>query len=123
MRIVDTSAWIEWLVNGRNFDAIAKQLPSEQEWVVPTIVQMELRKWALWEVGTVKAREYIAFSNQRQIVPLDTMIAVRAAKLSRDKSLATRDAIIYTTAIALKADLLTCDAHFKDLPGVIYIEK
>lgn len=83
----------------------------------------QLHKWALKEVGLVQAEEYIAFTNQCQIVPLDSMIAVRAAKLSSDKNLAATDAIIYSKAFVLKADLLACDAHFKDLPGVIYIEK
>ena len=37
--------------------------------------------------------------------------------------LATADAIIYATAEHHDADILTCDAHFKDLDRVIYIDK
>ena len=33
------------------------------------------------------------------------------------------DAIIYATAVAAGADLLTCDAHFAKLPRVIYVAK
>ncbi len=33
---------------------------------------------------------------------------------------ATADAIIYATAQESNAELLTCDAHFEGLPGVIY---
>jgi predicted nucleic acid-binding protein len=33
------------------------------------------------------------------------------------------DAIIYATAILHAADLLTCDAHFASLPGVVYLAK
>lgn len=123
MRVVDTSAWIEWLVAGPKFYDISRELPSEKNWVVPTIVQMELRKWALRELGAAKSREVIAFSNQCQVVPLDTMIAIKAARISKDKKLAVADAIIYTTALTLNADLLTCDSHFKDLTGVVYFEK
>ena len=33
------------------------------------------------------------------------------------------DAIIYATALAMGADLLTCDAHFAKLPRVVYLAK
>jgi len=33
------------------------------------------------------------------------------------------DAVIYATAIEHNADVLTCDAHFADLPGVVYFPK
>ncbi|MFT3975091.1 MAG: PIN domain-containing protein [Amaricoccus sp.] len=37
--------------------------------------------------------------------------------------LATADAIIFATARARNATLVTCDAHFDGLPGVTLIEK
>ncbi len=37
--------------------------------------------------------------------------------------LAMADAIIYATAIDSGADLLTCDAHFAELPRVVYQAK
>ena len=33
------------------------------------------------------------------------------------------DAIIFATANAMRADLLTCDAHFAKLPRVVYVPK
>ncbi len=36
---------------------------------------------------------------------------------------ATADAIVYATALAHGAELLTCDAHFEGLANVIYIRK
>ena len=38
-------------------------------------------------------------------------------------NLATADAIIYATALEHGADVLTCDAHFRDLPRVLYVAK
>ncbi|PPQ26313.1 PIN domain-containing protein [Rhodopila globiformis] len=35
----------------------------------------------------------------------------------------TADAIVYATARAYEADLLTCDRHFENLPGVWYRPK
>jgi len=57
------------------------------------------------------------------LVSLDTHIAVRAAGFARTHQLAMADAVIYATAIEHNADVLTCDAHFADLPGVVYFPK
>jgi predicted nucleic acid-binding protein len=46
---------------------------------------------------------------------------VGAAQVSLDHKLAMGDAIIYTAALRLKADLVTADHHFENLPGVILI--
>ena len=54
---------------------------------------------------------------------LDTRLALAAAEISSRHKLATAVSIIYATAIAKGADVLTCDAHFKVLADVRYIEK
>ncbi|CAM5391449.1 PIN domain-containing protein [Rhodanobacter lindaniclasticus] len=45
------------------------------------------------------------------------------ADLHRQHKLATADAIVYATALEHDADLLTCDAHFEKLPGVVFFRK
>jgi predicted nucleic acid-binding protein len=57
------------------------------------------------------------------VAPLDTRIALHAADLHRQYKLATADAVVYATAIEYGADLLTCDAHFEKLPGVLLFRK
>ena len=57
------------------------------------------------------------------MVPLNTSIARMAAELHRQHKLATADAIVYATARARGAELLTCDAHFASLPGVLWFKK
>lgn len=54
------------------------------------------------------------------VAPLDTRIALHAADLHRQYKLATADAVVYATAREFDAELLTCDAHFENLPGVIF---
>jgi len=54
---------------------------------------------------------------------LTTDIATKAAGYAGAYKLAMADAIIYATARDLEADLLTCDAHFLQLPGVAYFPK
>ncbi len=123
MRVVDTSAWIEWLMDTAVAEAIAPALPRRANWIVPTIVQHELAKWVRREVSAEKADEVVGLSQKCIVVPLTTEIALAAADLALEHKLPTADAIIYATARAHRADVLTCDAHFKDLAGVTYIEK
>lgn len=123
MRLVDTSAWIEWFVDSPLANRLAGEMPAANECLVPTIVQHELRKWFLRERGEEMADRVIAYTELCAVAPRDTSLALAAADAAREHQLATADAIIYTTALARGADLLTCDAHFSDLPGVILFSK
>ena len=123
MILVDTSAWIEWLIGSPTGEKLSGQLPEQAEWLVPTMVQLELAKWLTREVGEDKADQVIAFTQVCHVVPLDTEIALAAADACREHKLATADAIIFATARAQGAMLLTCDAQFEGLPGVTLIEK
>jgi predicted nucleic acid-binding protein len=123
MILVDTSAWIEWLIGSPTGEKLAEHLPEQADWLVPTMVQLELAKWLTREVGEDKADQVIAFTQVCQVVPLDTEIALAAAEACRAHKLATADAIVWATARSRSAALLTCDTHFKDLPGVTLVEK
>ncbi|MGC8537264.1 MAG: type II toxin-antitoxin system VapC family toxin [Rhizomicrobium sp.] len=98
-------------------------MPVRDEWLVPTIVQLELAKWLTRELGEEKTDQVVAFTQMCAVAPLDTKIALAAAEICRTHKLATADAIIYATALEHEADLVTCDAHFDGLPGVTFISK
>jgi predicted nucleic acid-binding protein len=123
MVLVDTSAWIEWLIGSPTGEQLSERLPQQSDWLVPTMVQLELAKWLTREVGEDKADQVIAFTQVCQVVSLDTEIALAAADACRMHKLATADAIILATAQARGATLLTCDAHFEGLPGVDFMPK
>lgn len=123
MVLVDTSAWIEWLIGSPTGEQLSERLPQQSDWLVPTMVQLELAKWLTREVGEDKADQVIAFTQVCQVVSLDTEIALAAADACRMHKLATADAIILATAQARGATLLTCNAHFEGLPGVDFMPK
>jgi predicted nucleic acid-binding protein len=123
MRVVDTSAWIEWLRDSELGRKVDPEIPVQEDWIVPTIVQHELARWLARRVSEEAAGSVIAFSNECMVTPLDTTLALRAAELANAHALAMADAIIYATAMEAGADLLTCDAHFAELPGVVYFAK
>ena len=123
MLVVDTSVWIEWLLGSALGKRLGKQFPDKAQCIVPTLVQLELSKWLVRELGEDRADQVIAYTQKCVVVPLDTRIALLAAEYHRQYRLATTDAIIYATAQETGAGLLTCDAHFEKLPGVAYFRK
>lgn len=123
LRVVDTSAWVEWLAGSATGRKLVKLLPARERCVVPTMVQLELSKWLLREAGEESADQVIAYTQKCVVVPLDTTLALLAAEMHREHKLATADAIVYATARHLNADLLTCDSHFEGLPDVTLVAK
>ena len=123
LRVVDTSAWIEWLTESALGKKLGRQFPDKPQCMVPTIVQLELSKWLVRELGEDQADQVIAYTQKCAVVPLDTAIALLAADLHREHKLATADAIVYATARHAGVELLTCDAHFEGLPDVLLFPK
>ena len=123
MRVVDTSIWIEWLTDSPLQQFLAGKFPEPEKCVVPTIVQLELNKWLTRELGEAEADQVVAYTQNCVVAVLDTKIALLAADLHRQYKLATADAVVYATALAYSANLLTCDAHFEGLPQVEFIPK
>lgn len=123
MRVIDTSAWIEWLIDSPLRKKLAKEIPAKSECIVPTIVQLELTKWLAREVGDDQADQMIAYTQKCIVAPLDTRTALRAAEMCPRHKLATADAVVYATAVENGAELLTCDAHFEGLPSVVFVRK
>ena len=123
MRVVDSSAWVEWLTKSVAGSRLAAEIPPRDQCIVPTIVQLELSKWLARERDDEAVDGFIAYTARCIVVPLDTVLARRAAEISAALKLATADAIIYATAERHNADILTCDAHFKGLERVVYIDK
>lgn len=122
MRLVDTSAWIEFLAGTPTGSRLGPAMPLVEDWLVPTMVQLELMKW-LVRYRADQLDPTIALSRTCVVAPMTMRIALVAGQICVTHKLATADAVIYATAQEYGAELLTCDAHFRDLPGVILVEK
>ena len=80
-------------------------------------------KWVARNQGDQLALGAIAITEQANIIPLSTPIALSAADFSAKYKLSFADAVIYVTAGFLPAILITSDDHFKGLPEVTYFAK
>lgn len=102
---------------------LATEIPDKTRCIVPTIGQLELVKWLPRELDENHADQMIAYTQKCLVAPLDTRTALHVAELHRRYRLASADAIVYATAQEYGAELLTCDAHFEKLPGVVFVPK
>ncbi len=123
MILVDTCGWIEWLINGQLSNQYEPYFSQIDSMIMPTSVQFELYKWVARKKGVQQALEVIGLTEQAEVIPLSTAIALSAADFSAEHKLSFADAIIYATAHFHSAELITSDEHFKGLPEVIYYDK
>lgn len=91
--------------------------------LVPPIVEYEVHRWALREVGEEKANEYAAAMSRHEPVPLTAGLARRAAELGHRHKLAACDALVYAAAEARGVVLVTADPDLQGLPAVEFHEK
>ena len=122
-KVIDTSAWIEWLIGSPRGSSLRRILLDRENCIVPTIVQLELSKWLVRERGEDESDQVIAYTNKCRVISLDTTLALLASDLHREHKLATADAIVYATAMHTSAELITFDAHFRGLPQVVHHAK
>ena len=123
MVLVDTCGWIEWLTDGPLADAFRPHLAQTDALLVPTLIQYELAKWITRERDETLALEVIGLTHQSRVVALDTSLALGAAAVAAEHRLAMADAVIYATARAHGATVVTSDARFEHLSGVAYLRQ
>lgn len=120
MVLVDTCGWIEWLIEGKLYNAFAKYLNTPEEIIVPAIVQFELYRWVCRERDETIALNVVGVTERGNVLSIDTHLALTAADFAAQYKLAMADAMVYACAQLHHASLVTCDHHFQKLPGVIY---
>ena len=123
MNVVDSSGWLEYLADGPNAEFFKAPIRDEAQLIIPTICLYEVIKVTLSREGKDKAIRVAGNMSFGKIVDLDRETALAAAQLSQQQKLAMADSLILATAQAYEATLWTQDEHFKDIPGVKFVEK
>jgi predicted nucleic acid-binding protein len=119
--VVDSSGWIEFLGDGPLANRFAPYFEWEECLVVPAIVLYEVYKKLLSSGTSGAADRFLSAALRTRVVPFDDRLALLAARISLDHRLAMADAMIYATAMAAGAHLVTADAHFQGLPEATVI--
>ncbi len=123
MILVDSSGWIEFFTAGANAGRYGRYLKRPSEIVTPTIVLYEVYKLVKRERTEEEALLAVAQIQKTRLVPLSESLALVAADVSLEFRLAMAGAIVYATALAEGAELVTGDRDLRGLPGVTYVPK
>jgi toxin FitB len=123
LNVVDSSGWLEYVVDGPDAEFFAEPIEDSENLIVPSLSILEVFKWVLRERGENDALQTVALMQQGQVVDLDVSIATRAAKVGLDRKLPLADSVMLATAQVFNATLWTQDADFDGIPGVNYRPK
>lgn len=121
MIIVDSCGWLEWFTNGMLADKYEKYLADQENMMMPAIILFEVYKVLKREAGEEKALIAVGYMKNSTIIPLDETLALAAADIAVQETLAMADAIVVATARAHSCKIITSDSDLKDQPGVIYL--
>ena len=123
MNVVDSSAWLEYFAAGPRAGRFAAVIESPDELLVPSIVLLEVTRRVMQQRGEDAALQAAALLHQGEVIPLDSNLALAAAKLGLENKLPLADSIVFATAQQFDATLWTMDADFEGLPNVRYVAK
>ena len=123
MNVVDSSAWLEYFVDGPNAAVFAKPIETTRSLLVPSLSLFEVFKRVSQQRSEDEALRAIAVMEQGRIVDLDRATALEAARLSIHHGIAMADSVMLATALRNRATLWTQDSDFDGLPGARYYAK
>ena len=123
MNVVDSSGWVEYLIEAVNADFFAPPILDSSRLIVPSISVYEVFKILLRTYNEDTALYLVRTMYRGQIVPLNAELGIAAARLSLQLRLPMADSIILATAQAYDATLWTQDVDFEDIEGVRYVRK
>ena len=121
--LVDSSGWIEYLSDGDNAGIYAEPLTDVDNLIVPSVCIYEVFQVTLRRRSKKDALHVAALMTRGREIPLTSSIALEAATLAHERSLAMADGIILATAQLTGATLWTQDSDFEGIPHVRYISK
>jgi predicted nucleic acid-binding protein len=119
--VIDSSGWLEYITKDTKAEAFLPYFTGGHSIVIPALVLYEVRKVLLLRSTSILVEWFASEAMRHEIVDVNKDIAFDAAALSVQTHLPMADAIIYTTALRSRAELLTSDSHFSDMPGVIVV--
>ena len=121
--MVDSSAWLAYFADEPTADFFAQAIEDEELLIVPAVCIYEVFKVIVREKGEDEAFIAVAAMQLGKVVDMDADLAIEAAAIGLEESLALADSITYTIAQKYSATLWTQDAHFSQKVGVQYVPK
>jgi toxin FitB len=122
VNIIDSSGWLEVLVDGPHRATIV-QVIEAGELIVPAITIFEVARRVRITQSAVDAARVESHMRRYAVVELTADRASAAAAVSVQYKLPMADSIIYAAALEMNATVWTLDADFEGLAQVKYLRK
>jgi predicted nucleic acid-binding protein len=123
--VVDSFAWVEYL-RGTRLGRQVDRLVGSRRCATPTIALAELAdKYARERIPSLRM-DLDEIESRSLLVTLDRSIAEAAGAVKAEarrtiSDFPLSDGIVYATARAMGADVLTGDPHFRGMRGVVFL--
>jgi toxin FitB len=120
-KLIDSSVWVEYLVEGRYHELIEEDQGS---FLLSTLSIFEIKKRLMKKVKSIlEINKGINFVKQKSIIiPITEEIAEKAVKISVENKMPMADSLIYQTALENDASVITLDNHFRELKNAEVLE-
>ncbi|MBV5297411.1 MAG: type II toxin-antitoxin system VapC family toxin [Rhodoferax sp.] len=123
MNLVDSSGWIEYLMDTDRADLFAAAIEDRHHLLVPTIALFEVHKVLSRSLPEALVKQCLDVMRLGRVLDLTDARAVAAARAARQHRLALADAAMYSMARELDARFWTQDIDYQGLPGVNFFPK
>ncbi len=123
MNVVDSSGWIEYLLDTDRADLFAAPIEQRNTLFVPVIALFEVHKVLSRKVPPEAVAQCLDVMRLGRVLEITDRRAVAAAQVAAAHCLAMADAMMYSLAQEIGATFWTQDIDYQGLPGVNYFAK
>ena len=123
MNVVDSSGWIEYLLDTPRADLFAQVIEDRAQLLVPVVALYEVHKILSRQVPAPVVAAALNVMRLGRVLDLTDARVIAASTAARAYSLYMADAAMYSMAQEFQAAFWTQDVDYQGLPGVNYFAK
>jgi predicted nucleic acid-binding protein len=123
MNIVDSSGWIEYLLDSDRADLFAQPIEQRQALLVPVVALFEVHKVLSRKLSNQAVKQCLDVMRLGRVLEITDDRAVAAAGVASKNKLAMADAMMYCLALEFGATFWTQDVDYEGLPSVHFFAK
>lgn len=121
--VVDSSGWVEYLLDTPRADLFAAPIEQRQALLVPTIALFEVHRVLSRKLPPDVVKACLDVMRLGRVLDITAARAVAGADVSLRHQLAMGDALMYSLTLEHGATFWTQDVDYQGLPSVQYFPK
>lgn len=123
MNVVDSSGWIEYLLDSPRADLFAPAVEQRDKLLVPVVALYEVHKILSRKLPADAVKAALDVMRLGRVLDLTDRRTIAAAEVALQHRLAIADAVMYSLALEHKATFWTQDVDYQGLPSVNFFPK